>query len=228
MLIFEKDSMQYIYIHIPKTSGRYIRKQLCNNFKCFHIESIESCASSYDNLASHFYHFTYQRIIDYEGRFNELVSNHKYITFVRNPYQKLISSYFFMMKMNHRIEFSIHQLTNLTMEEYLNSLAIEFKNFIKTEFINQTNDNLTYGYRFLTQQSNYILDENNNMPENMIVNKLEDYLPGSEAQEFFQFNDFNLKTYNLSKFYDEETLAIVNEVYKKDFELFGYDMINNI
>jgi hypothetical protein len=130
--------------------------------------------------------------------------------------------------MNHRIEFSIHQLTNLTMEEYINSLATEFKNFIKTEFINQTNDNLTYGYRFVTQQSNYILDENNNMPENMIVYKLEDYLPGSEAQEFFQFNDFNLKTYDLSKFYDAETLAIVNEVYKKDFELFGYDIINNI
>jgi len=227
MLIFEKDGIQYIYIHIPKTSGRYIRKQICNNFKCFHLENQELCASSYENLAHHFYHFTYQRIIDYESNFNELSPIHKYITFVRNPYHKLISGYFFSKKRT-LIDFDIHKLSILTMEEYIESLANDFKQFIKIDLKNAVVDNTLFCYKIVTLQSNYILDENNNIPENMIVHKLEDYASNSELQSFFNFLGFDLKTYDLSKFYDAETLAIVNEVYKKDFDLFGYEMISNI
>ena len=46
--------------------------------------------------------------------------------------------------------------------------------------------------------------------------------------KFFQFENFNLKKYNYADYYDNECLVVINEVYKKDFELFGYEKITDV
>jgi hypothetical protein len=42
------------------------------------------------------------------------------------------------------------------------------------------------------------------------------------------FWGLNIKTYDLSKYFDKELLQIVNEVYKKDFEIFNYEIKTEI
>jgi len=80
----------------------------------------------------------------------------------------------------------------------------------------------------MQQQYKYIIDENDNIPNDVTIYKLEEYETNTEAKEFFQFENFNLKKYNYADYYDNECLAIINEVYKKDFELFGYEKITNV
>lgn len=81
---------------------------------------------------------------------------------------------------------------------------------------------------FFRQQYKYVIDENGNIPNDVTIYKLEDYETNIEAQEFFQFENFNLKRYNYADYYDNECLELINEVYKKDFELLSYQTINNI
>lgn len=232
MLIFSKDNQQYIYIHITKNSGRYIRKQIKNKFQCYHLppsEISDFAGSTLEGITpNHFMHFTYDRILAYLPSFTEVNPDFKFITFVRNPYHRLISAFYFSINYNRKIDFTIHSLMSITMEEYVNSLIEKFKTFIKTELVDHL-DNVKYGDTiFYKHQFKYLTDENENIPENMIIHKLEDYKTGSEVEQFFNFEGFDLKIYDLNKFYDNETLAIVNTIYAKDFELFGYEKVESI
>lgn len=238
MLIFSKNNQQYIYIHITKNSGRYIRKQIKNKFQCYHLPRSDICDFAGSTLEGintrYFMHFTYDKILPYLPSFTEVNPHFKFITFVRNPYHRLISAFYFsllnfsLLNYNRPKKYcTIHSLMSITMEEYVNSLIENFKTFIKTELVEYL-DNNHRDTIFYKQQFKYLTDENKNIPENMIIHKLEDYKSGSEVEQFFNFEDFDLKIYDLNKFYDNETLAIVNNVYAKDFELFGYEKVESI
>lgn len=43
--------------------------------------------------------------------------------------------------------------------------------------------------------------------------------------EKLENNYYEIKEYNLSNFFDEDTIKIINKIYKKDFELFNYEII---
>ncbi len=87
-----------------------------------------------------------------------------------------------------------------------------------------------YWHCFLPQ-SESVCDENNNYFVNFVgkfENLEEDF---QKILNLIGFNDikhdFEIKKNNRNhdsykKYYDQKTLDIVNEIYKKDFELFGY------
>ena len=238
MLIFSKDEQIYVFIHIPKNSGRYINKQICDKFKCYQLEGqynvnvfknplLAPTPILSDNYYSYkFPHFSYKQILENKDSLNDITPDTKYITFVRNPYDRLISGYFFLL--NHlgktNITISIETLKNLTMNEFITRIIEDFRYYIKNRLVVLCNENNIV----MQEQNKYIIDENGNIPNNITIYKLEDYEVNTETQSFFQFENFNLKRYNHADYYDNECLQIINEIYKKDFELFGYEKIINI
>ncbi len=234
MLIFSKDEQIYVFIHIPKNSGKYIKGQVGGKFKCYNL--VENFIQSVNPLlkpvltsnfcSSTFSHFNYKQILTNKDNLTDITPDTKYIAFTRNPYDRLISGYFYSLnnRTNGVINISIEILKHLTMDEFINTIIEDFRDYIKNRLVVLFNENNI----IMQQQYKYIIDENDNIPNDVTIYKLEEYETNTEAKEFFQFENFNLKKYNYADYYDNECLAIINEVYKKDFELFGYEKITNV
>ena len=226
-----KYSGKCIYIHIPKNCGRYIRKQIYNNFECFNVNPGYPYPVSYkvSNDSGYHLHDRYLQLKDLADNF---------ITFVRNPYHRVISFFYdvifyqdVFITRSPVIDFIRNPLEILktkNMEDLINLLKTEFKKYI-----------LDIDNTSLIPQYNYLIDENENIPQNMTIYKLEE----PETFAHLNFNDFNLKEYNLSEYFfsgqsneyflsgqgheyfDSELLEIVNNKYQKDFELFNYSKL---
>jgi len=192
MLLFGDN---YVFLHIPKNSGKYIRKQIRNQFE---VEDIESGPVPISRYGVHVnWHPTYKKLVDIHYK--------KFITFSRNPYDRLISTYFYL-----------HMTDPKTIDDFKNFVKFELINF-KFENIEIDFENLNFDFFF--QQYKFILDNDENIPSNLTIYKLE------EPQDFIKFEDFNLKRYNYQDYYDDEMIQIVNSIYQKDFELLGYQIL---
>ena len=213
MLIFNFNETKTIYIHIPKNSGRYIRKQIYNNFECYCVNLGYPYPVSYkvSNDSGYHLHDRYFQVKDLADNF---------ITFVRNPYHRIISFFYdvifyqdVFVTRSPVIDFIRNPLEILKTKnnsDLINLLKTEFKKYILDI------DNTT-----LIPQYNYIVEDQGNLPTNIVVYKLEE----PETFEHLGFKDFQLKEYDLSEYFDSESLEIVNKKYEKDFELFNYSKL---
>ena len=177
------------------------------------------------NLHFLFYHFSYSLIKSQSKISSKITPDCKYITFVRNPYNRVISGYFYKYYIKKSSEYKTIKFNDLKDEnnEEFTTLVADLKRLIKENLLEYSESDL-----FFRQQYKYVVDENDNIPDDVTIYKLEDYETNTEAQKFFKFENFNLKRYNYADYYDNECLEIINEVYKKDFELLSYQTINNV
>lgn len=240
MLIFSdtnNETKKYVFIHILKCCGKYIRKQIYKKFKTYFVfpemasnpQAIPISSTSESDTQ----YIMHERYLKYKS-YN--LGQSKFITFVRNPYDRLISSYYYYLlgmyyddstNKNDFLKFIITPfqiLKTKTMNDLIKNFKADFKKYIKTQVENLT-ENFNY---ILTPQYKFIVDENNNIPEDIIIYKLEEYTADSEAGRFFQFENFNLKIYDHIEYFDNETLEIINRKYVMDFELLGYKKIEYI
>jgi len=252
MLIFTENTNTekiYVLIHIPKNSGRYMRKEITNNFIIINkINDLTIVKTEIKN--ERFFvpqhndgdivlpaHTSYIKFKEYN------INVEQFFAFTRNPYDRFLSGYFYCLELNilkfilrsikftfntnfvidEEIEYSKDTLLLYSKDEFKEKLKI----FIKIIKELYDNNNLMNNTIFKPQYT-FVVDENINIPTDIKIYKLEDYLPGSEAESFFKFENFNLKRYNYSDYYDDECLSIINEVYKKDFELLDYDKITSL
>jgi hypothetical protein len=237
MLIFSDNSdetTKYIFIHILRCSGRYIRKQIYQKFKTYFVFPEMATNPQANPISSRFetdtQYIMHERYLKYKS-YN--LGQTKFITFVRNPYDRLISSYYYYLlgiyyddssNKNDFLEFLITPFQTLktkTMEQLMQNFKDDFKKYIKTE-VENLNENFNY---VLCPQYKFIVDENNNIPDDIIIHKLEEYSSESEAGKFFQFDNFQLKKYDHLEYFENETLEIVNRKYSLDFELLGYNKL---
>jgi hypothetical protein len=240
MLIFSDindETKKYIFIHILRCSGRYIRKQIYKRFKThFVFPEIETnpqanpISSRSETDTQYIMHERYLKYKSYN------LGQYKFITFVRNPYDRLISSYYYYLlgiyyddatNKNDFLEFLItpfQLLKTKTMGELISAFKADFKKYIMTE-VENLNENFNY---VLCPQYKFVVDETDNIPDDIVIYKLEDYTPESEAGKFFNFENFTLKVYDHSEYFDNDTLEIVNRKYSRDFELLNYTKITSI
>jgi hypothetical protein len=240
MLIFSDtndETTKYVFIHILRCSGRYIRKQIYNKFKTYFVfpemvtnPDANPISSKSETDTQYIMHERYLKYKSYN------LGQTKFITFVRNPYDRLISSYYYYLlgiyyddssNKNDFLEFLITPFQTLktkTMDELMNNFKADFKKYIKKE-VENLNEDFNY---ILCLQCKFLVDENNQIPEDISIYKLEEYTPESEAGKFFQFDNFNLKVYDYMEYFDNETLEIVNRKYSMDFELLGYKKLEYI
>jgi len=238
----------YILIHIPKNSGRYMRKEITNRFIIINkINDLTIVKTEIKNdgffVPQHNdgdivlpAHTSYNKFKEYN------INVEKFFTFTRNPYDRFLSGYFYCLELNilkfilRNIKFTFN--TNFVIDEeieyskdaLLSYSSNEFKEKLKIfiKIIKELSDNNNLMNTIFKPQYIFVTDENGNIPTDIKIYKLEDYETNTEAQDFFKFENFKLKTYNYSDYYDDECISIINEIYKKDFELFGYKKLEYI
>ena len=181
---------KFIFIHINKTGGTS-------------IEEILKKLSRNLNVKHHFIQ-KYRKLADAKHGFE----NYFKFTIVRNPWDRLLSNYFYK-KLNYN---------NLIQD-------LSFKKWIT----NSCDGNYSFEYSLSRHtQLDWIVDENGEVVVDFIgkfENLQEDFDTicdkiGIPRQKLPHKNKSKHKHY--TEYYDDETRAIVAEKYAKDIEYFGY------
>jgi hypothetical protein len=193
MLIF-KNKKYYIYIHIPKNGGKFIRNKLISNKQNELIHAYWSTKNNID-LA----HIPYMK----RHKYIDPTIEYQYFTYSRNPYHRLISAYYYLCKMD---DYSL-LYGKESIQDFRSFIKHVLKKYI---FPLGFNSNMIHFY----PQYLFICNEDFEIPKTMKIMKLEDHE--------------NPPVYNLNEYYDNETLQYVNQIYKKDFELLDYTMLNQV
>jgi len=144
MLIFENQHKYYIYIHIPKNSGKYIRNKIANNKSNKILKKYWGVKNNFD-LAH----------IPYVKKNNFIKNNieYNYYTYTRCPYNRIISAFFYLNpgKNPHH-----------------------FKHFVKNTLISyKFNMDFKCNIIHYYPQYLFICDENLDIPKNIKIDKLE-------------------------------------------------------
>ena len=175
------DQHKIIFIHIPKTAGSSIKyffgiKEPHNKHKT--IEEIKA-----ENFKAY--------------------NSYNKFAIVRNPYDRMISFYFWMI--------------NMAKDVYINASFIEFNEWIKDPFRFYNGDTIN----ILNPQYTWV-------DETVKIIKFENL--NKELNEFFGekvnlpiTNESNHKYY--LEYYNTESLDIVYDKYKEDFKKFNYKKI---
>lgn len=225
MIIFSKNNITYCFIHIPKASGTYVRDTLEKFSK--REKNMMIIKRKYNiNIIKKFWgvdnkfdlaHIPYSLSPKYFQNISNQDENINYFSFVRNPYDRMISAFNWKHVDKKPIADKIKQEN--------------FRKFVKNELLKYDlntfkDDNVHYipQYKFLITN-----EDDSEITNNVKFYRLEDFLKKSEKIDenlLFLLEKFRLKSYNYKEYYDEETISIVNSVYEKDFTLLGYKIMN--
>ncbi len=193
------DETRSIFIHIPKAGG------------------ISTIKSLYGERANGFGHPTYERFLRLYGKksFNEYYK----FTFVRNPWDRLLSAYNFLKKggMNHMDQ------------EFCDDILSSYDTFEQFVMEWVTHENVESWVHFIPQY-HYIYDGNMNLVVDF-VGRFENFNDDFEKVRIKLGTGIPLKHLNKTKdkkeksyreAYTPKMAEKVAEVYKEDIELFGY------
>jgi hypothetical protein len=184
-------------VHIPKSAGTVIRDFLKTNDREFKVI---------------FSHPTFSEIqTEYD------LSTYFKFTFVRNPWDRFVSTFFYL-KQNVKDEELLNEarkkLSNYSFTSFVKELYLEKNQFSKNYFIHfqpqihflESLDNIDFIGRFENLQDDF----------NTICDKI-----GIPQQKLPHKNKSKHKHY--TEYYNEETKQIVAEKYAKDIEYFEYE-----
>jgi len=141
-------------------------------------------------------------------------NGHKIITIVRNPYDRIISELFFIKLLN----------PNTVTQDTVYLKLIEF-----------FNNPSTFDNHKLPQYL-YLVDENGNMPEGIIILKTETLTEQMHQHGFTDFSENVNTTVNCNinpttntkyaTLLNSKSIQLINKYYAKDFEMFDYPLLS--
>jgi len=195
-------NLKLIFVHIPKTGGRSIEKLLSGFGK--RIEFQEGWDEKNKIWQQH---LTIKQILSLRKN----CADYFKFSFVRNPWDRMVSDYFYFMKHGISGEF----------KDFLMETDVYFDNFpIFNGRVGCKDHRLPQIHFLLDENDKYPIDfigrfETLQQDFNIICDKV-----GIPPQELPHLNKTEHKHY--SEYYDEETKQIVAEKYAKEIELFDY------
>lgn len=184
-----------IYVHIPKCAGMSINTSLYN-----------SPGGGHRALSTYLYLFDYEDF-----------SNYFKFTFVRNPWDRLVSSYTFLKKggMNSadndwfQSNLSKYDDFNVFVQEWLNKENIQSYHHFKPQidYISDIHNKVSLDFigRFENLESDF----------NKVASKL------NIQAKLTRVNSTPRGSYR--KFYNDKTAEIVGDIYKEDIQMLGYE-----
>ena len=200
-------SKNILFIHIPKTGGTVIENEIKKKSRqtlycCVKQNSLLPFPFNKCSLQHQFYTILYK----FRNKLNINFNNIKVFSVVRNPYDRVISDLFWF---------------KLIKKDYDSTKVY---NVIKNKYLNKNNlDNHNKPqYKFVTDEMG-VLIPNIKIFKTEELNKLND-----DINKFIGF-EINVKRRNTNKNYsrylNNDSIAIINDFYKKDFELFNYKIM---
>ena len=207
------DKHKFIFIHTPKSGGSSIEQVLLQTELSLSDEHFKDVMWS-DNLDEEIkkkfligktkrrqyapqHHTTKMLKTEFPDRFK----NYFKFTFVRNPWDKVVSEWLYFKKIDSEYTFGFKQSIN-NKSYWCKPYPYEEHCWFQTQFALECD----YIGRFENLQEDF----------NTICDKI-----GIPQQQLPHVNKTNHKHY--TEYYDEETRKIVAEKYAKDIEYFGYE-----
>ena len=179
---------KFIFIHIPKCGGHSIEK----------IFDAWSRANNFF-VGWNRQHFLLKDII----KENPKCKNYTKFTFIRNPFSRIISEYFYIKKTsNKQFNLSFKEFC-LNLDDNLNEYCAPFHQLTLCDYV------LNAPIDFVGRLENFQED----------FNKVCDKI-GIPRQKLPHKNESKHKHY--TEYYDDETRRIVANRYARDIEYFGY------
>lgn len=194
------DKIKVIFIHIPKTGGTSIENAL-------NCKEIKNGYGVINNKAIH--HYSWK---EYKNKYPKRFKNYYKFTIVRNPYDKILSDYYYL---KHIAKLDIDNFQNITFDEYLNYCG----EIVKNKLYNKTK----YHDHFLPQHK-FIFNDNNNL----MVNKILRFENFSHINKFIKIRFkkdlqwLNKNKYSEKIILNQEQKDKIYEIYEKDFTLLSY------
>jgi hypothetical protein len=203
------DKKKYGFIHIPKTGGSSIKKIIEMSDK------------------SDIIYLGHNRIIDIQN------TDLNYVTLVRNPYDRLVSAYFYLDELikSKEIDGTIY-----TKDEITNILSIENLKFTEEiescrdfkEFVMKIESEKLIENTLHIKPMHYWIGDANEIK----IFKIDDI--NNIAIEFFKnlgiekINEIKINTSkhgNYKEYLDAEIISEINKIYELDFKLFNYEKL---
>ena len=197
-----------LFIHIPKTGGTIIEnelkkktpEELFSRVKClkFLIDP------PYNKVTPQ--HQFYSTLYDYRKKLNINFENIKVFSIVRNPYDRIISD-----------------LLHLKLIKVDYTPELVFEN-MKYNFFDRSGrlDNHE------VPQYKYVTDEDSKLIPHIKIFKCEKLNECNTELNRYIGIDINIKQENVnkdySKYLNKDSISLINDYYKKDFEMFGYKL----
>lgn len=216
MPYFKNDNINILFIHIPKTGGSSFETYLSKkyNIKLNYNSLFSSFTNTIlpDNLKNiSLQHQTYNNIKKYSDILKINFTNIKIISFVRNPYERIISDLFFWNLIDKNTDINI--IPNIILK------------YIKENPNKYDNHNIP--------QNKFLVNEDNKLYSDIIIIKMENL---NEELIKNGFNDFQNKheqknkygKLNYYNYLNKESIKLINNHYAKDFELFNYKKIDGV
>ena len=149
----------------------------------------------------------------------ELFDSYYKFTFVRNPFDWLLSIYYYILKnVNHNEHFIVKDMS-----------LLQFLNYYVND-MRKSNENKDLGHNKVTNLYEYVTDEKGNLLVDFIgrFENMENDMMLICQKLGLYFKDIPLLNVNLGKekdyrkYYDTESIDFVNENFKKDLDYFNY------
>lgn len=217
-----------IYIRIPKTASSYLTKILQEYYGFIYTQEFNEKYVNYNtndlfwctkNINCIDYAKTSENINKILGMDEDKWNTYKKFTFVRNPYDRAVSGYSFIQKLRKNMDsFNINNYKNCSFKEMIKYNLDEVLL-------------IEYAHLFMPQSANNIVFDKIGKFENLetdLKNILISY--GFKPNEIIhKIEEINTSEHNNYKnYYDNESLSIINKMFKIDFENFNYKMIFDI
>jgi len=197
----------FIFLHIPKNAGTTITSAILSE-----LNMRKNWPRGWHRQFKKYkQHFTLSEYIDYGFIDSETANSYFKFAFVRNPWDKLLSEFFYRKKLHG------NAVANWTFKGYLqqswggnNMRHLAIKQHIRPqhEFLYDTN-----GIRMVDFIGRF---ENLKEDFGFVCNKL-------GIKNLITEVKYNTNHKHYTEYYDDETRSIVAEKYKKDIEYFNYE-----
>jgi hypothetical protein len=207
MPYFKNDSINVLFIHIPKTGGTSLELYFSSKFKIplNHKSLFTNVEFLNENVKinSSLQHITYNEIVEYSKIFNINFDNIKIITIVRNPYERIVSDLFY----NKLIK------PDTSKEE----VFVIINKYLLGKY---DNHNIPQ-YKFITNDKGEMIQNIHILRTESLMNDMKNL----GYDDFNQFENVNTNKVNYYTYLNNEIIEIINNFYHLDFILFNYDKI---
>ena len=190
-----------LFIHIPKTGGTSYEKYMLDRTETRIWGKQDIFPDPTLNQIS-LQHQTYQTVYKYRELlgidFNDKL---KKLAFVRNPYDRIVSDIFWL-KFNTKTD-SQDEIYDTIRHDYIG----------RDDLDNHT-----------IPQYKFVTDENGKLIPDITLLKMENLTEGLQTYGFTDYEGPS-QSNSYMKYLNKDSIRIINLFYKKDFEMFGYPMI---
>ena len=197
---------KFVFLHIPKTAGTSV-----SDILGAYCETLPTP----DRSSPYYYHAPLSKIQKYFISQNLNYDDYFKFAFVRNPWDRFVSLYYYLKKRYKRLleRDALHEDTYCKQIANINS----FDDFMdKIDKFNPKPYEAVYTLKGTIALDYIGKTENLQEDFNIICDKI-----GIPQQQLPHKNKSKHKHY--TEYYDDETRSIVAEKYAKDIEYFGYE-----